>query len=226
MRWLLASTFLGAFAQTPFAQSGNTNPIRARLTDSAGVILGIVRDSTGTGVRAQLGIPLRKQFVTTDDSGRFRLVTAPGEFVLLARGLGMTRREDTLTLEQGRGLDLTIVMRRAAVIIESVCFKDCSVEPGPPAKVVGLEPPTVRRPPANSPHGQGSASPTVWVYDSRAFCPDSNPATWRNEPRGAPRLDERNIASVEVTKDPAVLNSYRCPIQPAAAILIRTKRPK
>jgi hypothetical protein len=107
-----------------------------------------------------------------------------------------------------------------------VCFSECSINPPPPVRIVGLEPPKIRRPPRSSHHNPAANSPWVWVIDSRAFCPDSNPARWRNEPRGAPQLEEKNIESIEVTKDSVILRSYRCSIPPAGAILIRTKRPK
>jgi hypothetical protein len=104
------------------------------------------------------------------------------------------------------------------------CVMDCAIQPPPPVRIVGLEPPSIRRPPGGSHHDGAARSPFVWVIDSRAFCPDSNPATWRNEPRGAPQLDEKTIDSVEVTKDSSILRSYRCSITPVAAIVIRTKR--
>ena len=85
---------------------------------------------------------------------------------------------------------------------------------------------TIHRTPAGGTcqAGPGPGSPTVWVYDSRVFCPDSNPDTWLYEPRRAPRVDEKNVESIEVTSDTAVLRSYRCPIRAAAAIIMRTKR--
>jgi hypothetical protein len=72
--------------------------------------------------------------------------------------------------------------------------------------------------------GPGPGSPTVWVYDSRVFCPDSNPNSWMHEPRRAPRVDEKNLESLEVKSDSAILRSYRCPIRAEKAVIIRTKR--
>ena len=112
-----------------------------------------------------------------------------------------------------------------AAVPSLICSRDCAIQPPPPVRIVGLEPPRIRRPPGGSHHDVAARSPLVWVIDSRAFCPDSNPANWKNEPRGAPRLDEKTIDSVEVTKDSSILRSYRCAIPPTAAILIRTKRP-
>jgi hypothetical protein len=106
-----------------------------------------------------------------------------------------------------------------------VCSRDCAIQPPPPPRIVGLEPPKIRRPPVRSHHDPATQSPVVWVIDSRAFCPDSNTAMWKNEPPGVPRLDEKTIESIEVTKDASLLGSYRCSIPPVAAILIRTKRP-
>lgn len=72
--------------------------------------------------------------------------------------------------------------------------------------------------------GPGPGEPTVWVVDSRAYCPDSNPATWRSEPPGFPIIDENRIAEINVTRDSSVLRSYHCPIRPRGAVLFKTIR--
>ena len=84
--------------------------LRARPTDSSGIISGIVRDNGAPLPGTVVTIPGSRAAAVSNDSGRFRIVAPPGEFTLLSRRIGYESRLDTLRLAEGRGVELVLTL--------------------------------------------------------------------------------------------------------------------
>lgn len=95
-------------------------PLVARPIDSAGVVRGIVRDSSGTQrVKASVIIPGTSKYAIADDSGRFRLAGVQNPVVIETRAIAWDRRIDTLRLEVNRGLEVELILRMVPVVVEN-----------------------------------------------------------------------------------------------------------